>query len=161
MAKNSKTNEPRWISCKVSSIIFQQKQNVYIYSKTFGTKPKLFDVFQLFLAKAKRYYLFQKLRNKTKTFWFSSQISKTKTERYEVSKKILKLEKLIAFGPQILKSERERFGSIMNFVSKMIIFDFFRDVSRKMKANDLKNVGLTLLLSIPLRLPRLKRSRFG
>jgi hypothetical protein len=40
-----------------------------------------------FLAKAKRYYLIQKLGNKTKTFWFSSQISKTKTERFEVSKK--------------------------------------------------------------------------
>jgi hypothetical protein len=29
------------------------KSNVSIYSKNFGTKPKLFDVFQLFLAKAK------------------------------------------------------------------------------------------------------------
>jgi hypothetical protein len=27
---------------------FLQKQNVSIFSKTFGTKPKLFDVFQLF-----------------------------------------------------------------------------------------------------------------
>ncbi len=46
-----------------------------------------------------------------------------------------------------MKSERERFGSIMNFVSKMNIFDFFGEVSRKTKANDLeKNVGLTLLL---------------
>ncbi len=37
----------------------------------------------------------------------------------------------------------------MNFVSKMNIFDFFRDVSRKTKANDLKlkNVGLTLLVT--------------
>jgi len=70
-------------------------QNVSIYSKNFGTKPKLFDVFQLFfsksktfpfipkileqnqnflmcstffLAKAKRYYFIQKLRNKPKTF---------------------------------------------------------------------------------------------
>jgi hypothetical protein len=66
-----------------------------MYSKNFGTKPKLFDVFQLFfcksktflfipkileqnqnflmssnffLAKAKRYYLIQKFWNKTKTF---------------------------------------------------------------------------------------------
>ena len=91
------------------------KWNISIYSKNFGTKPKLFDVFQLlfcksktflffpkileqnqnflmcsnfFLAKAKRYCLIQKLRNKTKTFWFSSQFSKTKTEHFEVSKKI-------------------------------------------------------------------------
>ncbi len=40
-----------------------------------------------FLAKAKRYYLIQKLRNKTKTFCVSSQISKTKTEHFEVLKK--------------------------------------------------------------------------
>jgi hypothetical protein len=39
---------------------FLQKQNVSIFSKNFGTKPKLFDVFQLFLAKAKRYYIIQK-----------------------------------------------------------------------------------------------------
>ncbi len=76
--------------------VFQNlRWNVSIYSKNFGTKPKLFDVFQLFfsnsktflfvpkffeqnqnflmcsnfyLAKAKRYYFIQKLRNKTKTF---------------------------------------------------------------------------------------------
>jgi hypothetical protein len=74
-----------------------QKQNVSIFTKSFGTKPKLFDVFQLFLAKAKRYYIIQK----------------------------------------IFRSERERFGSILNFVSKMNIFDFFGGVSGKTKANDL------------------------
>jgi hypothetical protein len=42
-------------------MFFKQKKNVSIYSKNFGTKPKLFDVFQLFLAKAKRFYLIQKL----------------------------------------------------------------------------------------------------
>ena len=71
-------------------------------------------------------------------FWFSSQISKTKTERFEFSKKNWKLKKLIAYVPKILKPERERFGSIMNFVSKTNIFDFFGDVSRKTKANDLE-----------------------
>jgi hypothetical protein len=35
-------------------ISFLQKQNISIFSKNFGTKPKLFDVLQLFLAKAKR-----------------------------------------------------------------------------------------------------------
>ncbi len=39
---------------------------------------------------------------------------------------------------KILKSERERFGSITNFVSKTNMFDFFGDVSRKTKANDLE-----------------------
>ena len=42
------------------------------------------------------------------------------------------------FGSKILKSERERFGSITNFVSKTNIFDFYGDVSRKTKANDLE-----------------------
>jgi hypothetical protein len=78
-----------------------------------------------FLAKAKRYYLIQKLRNRTKTFGFSSQISKIKTELFEVSRKIWKLNNPIAFGPKILRSERERFVPIMNFVSKTNIFDFF------------------------------------
>ncbi len=37
-----------------------------------------------------------------------------------------------------MKSERERFGSTTNFVSKTNIFDFFEDVGRKTKANDLE-----------------------
>ena len=91
-----------------------------------------------FLAKAKRYYLIQKLRNRTKTFGFSSQISKNKTELFVISKKIWKLNKSIAFGPKIWRSEREHFGSIINFVSKTNKFDFFGDVRRKTKANDLE-----------------------
>ena len=71
-------------------------------------------------------------------FRFSSQISKTKTERFEVSNKIWTLKKLNAFGSKILKSERERFSSIINFFSKTNMFDFFGDVSRKTKANDLE-----------------------
>jgi hypothetical protein len=90
------------------------------------------------LAKAKRYHLIQKLRNRIKTFGFSSQISKNKTELFVVSRKIWKLNKPIAFGPKILKSKRERFVSIMNFVSKTNIFDFFGDVCRKTKAKDLE-----------------------
>jgi hypothetical protein len=35
------------------SKFFLQKQNVTIYSKNFGTKLKLFDVFQLFFSKSK------------------------------------------------------------------------------------------------------------
>jgi hypothetical protein len=66
--------------------------------------------------------------NKTKTFSFSSQISKTRTELFEVSKKIWKLKKSIALGPKISRSERERFGSTMNF----------GNVCRKTKANDLE-----------------------
>ncbi len=102
-------------------------------------------MFHLLLAKAKCYYLIQKLRNRTKTFGFISQISTNKTELFVVSRKIWKLNKPIAFGPKILKFERERFVLIMNFVSKTNIFNFWGDVCRKTKAKDLKNVGLTLL----------------
>ncbi len=76
--------------------------------------------------------------NKIKTFWFSSQISINKTELFVISKKIWKLNKSIAVGPKILRSEREYNGSIINFVSKTNIFDFFGDVRRKTKANDLE-----------------------
>ncbi len=74
------------------------KKNVSIFSKNFGTKPKLFDVFQLFF-------------NKSKT---------------------------LLYNPKKFRSERERFGSIMNFISKTNLFDFFGDVSEKTKANDNK-----------------------
>ncbi len=78
--------------------VFQNlKWNVSIFSKHLGTKPKLFDVFQLFFSKSKT----------------------------------------LLYNPRKFRSERERFGSIMNFVSKTNIFDFFGDVSRKTKANDL------------------------
>jgi hypothetical protein len=74
-----------------------QKQNVSIFSKNFGAKPKLFDVFQLFCSKSKT----------------------------------------LLDNPKNFRSERKRFGSIMNFVSKMNIFDFLGDVGGKTKANDL------------------------
>jgi hypothetical protein len=80
----------------------------------------------LFFAKAKSFYFFQKFWNKTKTFLcVPTFFSKSKT---------------LLFNPKNFRSERERFGSIMNFVSKTNIFNFLGDVSRKTKAN----VGLTL-----------------
>ncbi len=101
-------------------------------SKTFPFIPKILEQNQnflmcstFFLAKAKRYYFIHTLRNKPKTFWFSTQISKNKTELFVISKKIWKLNKSIAFGPKIWRSEREHFGSMINFVSKTNKFDFF------------------------------------
>ncbi len=99
--------------------------------------------FNFFLAKAKRFYLIQKLRNYTKTFWFSLQISKTKQNFLQSQKKIWKRNISISFGPKILRTERERFESTMNFVSKTNILDFFWNVSRKTEANDLE---ITLVL---------------
>jgi hypothetical protein len=43
------------------SNFFFAKAKRFYFSKIFGPKPKLFDVFQLFLAKAKRYYIIQKI----------------------------------------------------------------------------------------------------
>jgi hypothetical protein len=105
--------------------ILEQNQNFLICS-TF------------FLATAKCFYLFQNLETKPKRFDFVHKFLKPKTERFEVSKKIWKLKKLNAFGSKILKSEREHFGLIINFVSKTNMFDFFGDVSRKTKANELE-----------------------
>jgi hypothetical protein len=51
-----------------------------------------------------------------------------------------KLNKSIAFGPKIWRSKRENFGSIINLVSKTIKFNFFGDVRRKTKANDLEKI---------------------
>jgi hypothetical protein len=44
-------NKTKTFLCVPTS--FLQKQNVSIFSKNFGTKPKLFDVFQLILSKSK------------------------------------------------------------------------------------------------------------
>jgi hypothetical protein len=44
------------------------KWNVSIYSKNFGTKPKLLMCSNFFFAKANRFYLFQKCWKQTKTF---------------------------------------------------------------------------------------------
>jgi hypothetical protein len=54
-------NKTKTYGCVPTS--FLQKQNVSIFSKNFGTKPKLFDVLQFFFSKSKtllynRLYIF-------------------------------------------------------------------------------------------------------
>ena len=61
----------------------------------------------------------------------------TNSKLFDVFQLFFYKSKTLLFDPKILRSEREHFGSIMNFVSKTNIFDFFGDVSRKTKANDL------------------------
>ncbi len=98
-------NKTKTFRCVPTS--FLQKQNVSILSQIFGTKPKFFDVFQLFFCKSKT----------------------------------------LLFNPKFFRSERERFGSIMNFVSKTNIFDFFGGRKKENESKrSLKNVGLTLLV---------------
>jgi hypothetical protein len=49
--------------------VFQNlKWNVYIYSKNFGTNQNFLMCFNFFFFKAKRFYLFQKFWNESKTF---------------------------------------------------------------------------------------------
>ncbi len=68
--------------------VFQNlKWNVSIYSKNFGTKPKLFDVFQLLFAKVKRFYLFQKFWKQNQNFLMCSNFFLAKAKRYYLFKK--------------------------------------------------------------------------
>jgi hypothetical protein len=70
--------------------VFQKiffKMGTFLFiSKIFKTKPKRFVVFQNFLKE--RYYVFQELKNKTKTFWIVPAIFFGKTELFECYKKI-------------------------------------------------------------------------
>ncbi len=73
------------------------------------TKPKRFDVFQ-------------------NLKWNVSVYSKnfgTKPKLFDVFQLLFCKSKTILYNPKNFRSERERFGSIMNFVSKTNIFDFF------------------------------------
>jgi hypothetical protein len=97
--------------------VFQNlKWNVSIYSKNFGTH-------QLFLQEQNVSIFFKNFGTKPKLF--------------DVFQLFFSKSKKLLFNPKNFRYERERFSSIMNFVSKTNIFDFFADVSRKTKANDL------------------------
>jgi hypothetical protein len=60
-------------------------QNVSIYSKNFGTKPKLFDVFQLFFSKSKT--LLFNPKTKPKRFDLVYKFLKTKQNFLQSQKK--------------------------------------------------------------------------
>jgi hypothetical protein len=108
----------------VFQLFLAKAKHFYLFQK-FWNKFKTFRMCSnIFLAKAKRYYLIKKLRNRTKMLGISSQISKNKTELFVVSRKIWKLNKPIAFGPKILKCF-ECFVLIMNFFFKNEYIQFF------------------------------------
>ncbi len=116
--------------------VFQNlKWNVSIYSKNFGTKQKLFDVFQLFfLLKQNVSMYFQIFGTKPKLFEVCNFFLQkqnvsiqaknfgTKPKLFDVFQLFFSKSKSLLFNPKILRSERERFGLIMNFVSKMNIY---------------------------------------
>ncbi len=77
------------------------KWNVSSYSKNFGTKPKLFDVFQLFFAKAKRFFYSKNFGTKPKLFdVFQLFFSKSKT---------------LLFNPKILEQNQNVLIKFTNF----------------------------------------------
>jgi hypothetical protein len=62
--------------------VFQNlKWNVSIYSKNFGTKPKLFDVFHLFFNRNKTFIFIPKILEQNQNFLMCSNFffSKSKT----------------------------------------------------------------------------------
>ncbi len=83
--------------------------NVQILKLRIETKPKRFDVFQ-------------------NLKWNVSVYSKnfgTKPKLFDVFQLLFSKSKTFLYNPKNFRSERERFGSIMNFVSKTNIFDFW------------------------------------
>jgi len=64
-----------------------QKQNVSIFSKNFGTKPKLFDVFQLLFYKSKMFLFFPKILEQNQNFVMCSNFFLAKAKRYDLIQK--------------------------------------------------------------------------
>ena len=86
-----------------------ESTNVPISKLRIETKPKRFDVFQ-------------------NLKWNVSVYSKnfgTKPKLFDVFQLFFNKSKTLLYNPKNFRSERERFGSIMNFVSKTNLFDFF------------------------------------
>ena len=126
--RNESTNVPiskLRIETKRFDVFQNLKWNVSVYSKNLGTKPKLFNVFQLLFCKSK-------------TFLFFPKNFLTKPKLFDVFQLFFSKSKTLLYNPKNFRSERERFGSITNFVSKTNIFDLFWNKSRKTKAFDLK-----------------------
>jgi hypothetical protein len=80
--------------------VFQNlKWNVSVYSKNFGTKPKLFgtkpklfDVFQLLFCKSKTFLFFQKILEQILNFLMCSNFFLAKAKRYYIIQKNLDLK---------------------------------------------------------------------
>ncbi len=82
----------RTAASQVSSFYQNLKWNVSVYSKNFGTKPKLFDVFQLLFCKSKTFLFFQKIWEQNQNFLMCSNVFLAKAKCYYIIKKILDLK---------------------------------------------------------------------
>ncbi len=95
--RNESTNVPisklRIKTKPKRSVVFQNlKWNVSIYSKNFGTKPILFDVFQLLFCKSKRFIFFPKILEQNRNFLMCSNFFLAKAKRYYMIQKNLDLK---------------------------------------------------------------------
>jgi hypothetical protein len=96
--KNESTNIPlsklNKIETKLKRFdVFQNlKRNVSVYSKNFGTKPKLFDVFQLLFSKSKTFLFFSKILEQNQNFLMCSNFFLAKAKFYYIIQKFLDLK---------------------------------------------------------------------
>ena len=73
--------------------VFQNlKWNVSVYSKNFGTKPKLFDVVQLLFCKSKTFLFFQQILEQNQNFLMCSNFFLAKAKHYYIIQTILDLK---------------------------------------------------------------------
>jgi hypothetical protein len=73
--------------------VFQNLQwNVSIFSKNLGTKPKLFDLFQLLFCKSKTFLFFPKILEQNKNFLMCSNFFLAKAKRFYIFQKNLGLK---------------------------------------------------------------------
>jgi hypothetical protein len=91
--------------------VFQNlKWNVSVYSKNFGTKPKLFDVFQVLFCKSKTFIFFQKILEQNQNFLMCSNLFLAKAKRYYIIQKMLDLKENVLFDNEFcFKNEYIRF----------------------------------------------------
>jgi hypothetical protein len=76
--------------------VFQNlKRNVSVYSKNFGTKTKLFDVFQLLFCKSKTFLFFPKIFEQKQNFLMCLNFFLAKAKRYYIIQNFLDLKENI------------------------------------------------------------------
>ncbi len=71
-------------------------------------------MFQNFLQE--RYYVFQELKNKTKTFWSVPKFFGGKTELFECFEKFKNKKNHLLVKKKYFRSERKLFGLVINLV---------------------------------------------
>ena len=108
-----------------SNFYFATAKRFYLFQKFWNKTKTFWCVPTFFLAKAKRYYLIQNLINRTKTFGFSSQISKIKKRTFCSLKKNLETEQTNCFWTKNFEIWKRMFCSDNEFCFKNENIRFF------------------------------------